>query len=98
MKIDYKEIRNIKNAQELELVRHKLKLTQTYSLKRLSDEQQNLLHAIEPAKLVENAIKKIPFVNLWVGNEGEPVKTEGFMRYVLFAIDLSSAVFKFYRR
>jgi len=97
MKIDYSELRNIKSSQDLELARHKLMLTQTYSLKRLNDEQRRLLHSIEPSKILEKGLKRIPFVSQWVGDGEDNIKPEGFMRYVMFVVDLSSAIFKFYR-
>jgi hypothetical protein len=97
MKIDYNELRNIKSSKDFELARHKLKLTQSYSLKRLTDEQRRLFQSIEPAKILEKGLKKIPFVNHWVGDGEDNIKPEGFMRYVMFVVDLSSAIFRFYR-
>lgn len=97
MKIDYNELRNIKSLQDLELARHKLQLTKSYSLKRLTDEQRRLIQSVEPAKILERGLKKIPFVNQWVGDGEEGVKPEGFMRYVMFVFDISSAMFRLYR-
>ncbi len=82
---------------DYDIVCHKLRLTQSYSLKRLNDEQKQLLSSLEPSKIIAQGLKKVPFFNRWADgdNSGEPA--QGFMRYVMLIIDVSSAIFKFYR-